>query len=259
MSTNGTGRIIANYRDLQDAIADWLDREDLAARIPTFIYLAERKIFRRYRAPNNEKTATFNMLENPNPAITAELAIDPEGRITVPSDYLEILTIQANGRPLDRVSLTEIQFRQQTTAPINSQVTNAQSIQQIPSLFARERENFIIWPPPQGDTLVELIYYCDLSGTLVEDESDNDVLRTAPDLYLYGSLLQAEPFLKPEGEELAMIQVWDRYFEEAFAEIEVQRDNAEFSGSVVSVRNSYSGSARVRSGSVEGTLNGNRF
>ena len=40
---------IANYTELQTAVANWLDRDDLAARIPEFISLCEARFNRTLR------------------------------------------------------------------------------------------------------------------------------------------------------------------------------------------------------------------
>jgi hypothetical protein len=225
-------RQIANYRDLQDAVADWLNRADLNVRIPTFIYLGERKIFRRYRAPNNEKTITFRMRENPSYYSGGSNSSGVELGLTdtfdLPADYLETLTLQAGGFPLERVSLTEMQSLRQGS-PREGQTRK----------YARERRRMLLWPRPDSDTDFRLIYYADLSGGFVSDSSDNDVLRTAPDLYLYASLVQAEPFLRATPEELQLMQVWKGLYEEAFAEIEFQRDEDERSGSNVVMKSGY--------------------
>ena len=216
---------IEDYRDLQDAVADWLNRADLVDRIPTFIYLAERKIFRRYRNPNNEKTITYLFREVPTP-LTNELELDDT--VDLPGDHLEVITLQQNGTPIDRVSLTELQRLKDE----NPQVGPIRK-------YARERKRFVFWPFPDGDVDVRLIYYYDISGNLAADSDTNDVIRTAPDLYLYGALLQAEPFLRSSPDELALIQVWKGLYNEAFEEIEYQRDEDERSGSNVVIKSAY--------------------
>ena len=40
---------ISNYSELQTAVANWLDRDDLAARIPEFITLCEARFNRSLR------------------------------------------------------------------------------------------------------------------------------------------------------------------------------------------------------------------
>lgn len=226
-------REIDDYESLQEAIQDWLNRADLVARIPTFIYLAERKIFRRYRMPNNEKTVTYNMRAVPEydslGSGNSDNQIALASSIDLQSDYLETLTMQANGKPLERLSLTKMQ---------SLRASNPGEVGPI-KFFARERGAILFHPFPDGDTVIKWIYYCDLSGNLTADSSDLDVLRTAPDLYLYGSLLQAEPFLKPEEDEYRLLPVWKKMYDEGFVELEFQRDEDERSGSNVEVQSSY--------------------
>lgn len=231
-------REIENYQDLQDAVRDWLNRDDLVARIPTFIYLAERKIFRRYRTPNNEKTITFDQRAVPDGGDPSQIILSET--LAIPADYLETLTLQANGQPMIRKSLTEIQSRIDA-----GQGTNTSTVQGPPTLFARERRNLMIWPFPVGDTLFKFIYYCDLSGNLVDPGDDNDVLRTAPDLYIYGALAQAQPFLKPTDDEWQLLPTWKAMYEDAFGLIEYQRDEDERSGSVVTINSAFGSRSAV--------------
>lgn len=233
-------REIENYGDLKEAIADWINRADLVARIPTFIYLAERKIFRRYRAPNNEKTVTYTLKENPEydslGSNNSSNELELTNELDLQRDYLEMLTIQANGTPIRRLSLSELQERRGRNPGVIGPI----------KYFTRERWRILFYPFPDGDTTIKMIYYCDLSGNFVNNASDNSVLRTAPDLYLYGSLLQAEPFLKPEDEEYKLIPIWKKYYNEGFAEIEFQRDEDERSGSNVQVLSPYHSGYNVR-------------
>ena len=227
-------REIQDYQDLQDAIRDWINRDDLIARIPTFIYLAERKMFRRYRNPNNEKTITYDMRVDPDAMDPDQIAVDQ--KIQLPTDYLEMLTFQINGVPLKRISLTEMQQRLNVGSSSFSGTSQGE-----PKFFARQRRNIFFSPYPTGDTFITMIYYCDLTGNLVLGDDDNDVLRTAPDLYLYGSLLQAQPFLKPTDDEWQLIPTWRDMYEDAFGLIEYQRDEDERSGSNVEIRSAFGG------------------
>lgn len=229
-------REIQDYQSLQDAIADWLNRAALTARIPTFIYLAERMIFRRYRNPNNEKTLTYDMRVNPDGGDPAQLTLSDQ--IPFDTDYLETLVLMADGKPLQRVSLTELQSRQ-----FASRASVGVTQQGEPERFARHRGRIEVHPFPTGDTLFTHIYYCDFSGQLIEGDDDNDVLRTAPDLYLYGSLIQAQPFLKPTDDEWQLIPTWEKMYGDAFALVEYQRDEDERSGSNVEIKSSFGGGA----------------
>ncbi len=231
-------RIIENYRDLIDQVTDYINRTDFSQeRIETFIYLAERKIFRRYRAQNNEKTVTYDMKVNPDPQIPTDLPLND--RWGLQGDHLETLTLQANGRPLERISLTQLQTLQFRNTNQEGEATQIR--QSEPTHFARERDLIIVFPFPPGDTLFKHIYYCDYSGSMSEDTDDTPFLRVAPDLYIYGACLESEPFLKPEDDEFQMIPIWKQMYEEAFAQIENQVDRELYSGSANEIQSAFSG------------------
>lgn len=224
-------RLIQNYQDLQDAVADWLNRTDLAVQIPQFIYLGERKIFRWYRSQNNEQLTTIDMRVTPDPADPDQVLLS--SRLDLPNDYLETLTLQANGRVLERISLTELQVRRGRNAAGGGQERGE------PTAFARQRDGLILNPVPTGDTFVTWIYYADFSGLFDTPTSDNNVLKTAPDLYLYAALLEAEPFLKPSDAAFQRIGLWKSMYEEAKQAILEQNEREAFSGSANAVRSGF--------------------
>lgn len=254
-------RQITNYQDLQDAVADYLNRTDLTQQIELFIYLAERKIFRWYRMANNEKLVAYDMRRNPDTSPgSTELAI--LNQIDLPDDYLETHTLRVTpwdstangavlpektGRPLRRVSLTELHWLQHNSRR-GSVVRTGQ-----PEVFARQRDALYVFPEidSNSDWYWEWIYYCDLTGLFDTPTSDTNVLKTAPDLYLYGALLEAEPFLKPEDEAMQMLPIWKSMWEEAKQRIIEQMDREEFSGSVNEINNVFGG-GRGWSNSREG-------
>ena len=50
---------LTSYAELQQAIADWLERADLVARIPDFIALFEAAANRRLRVRQQEATVSL--------------------------------------------------------------------------------------------------------------------------------------------------------------------------------------------------------
>jgi hypothetical protein len=236
-------RIIQNYQDLQDAVRLYLNRNDLEEQIPLFIYLAERKIFRWYRNQNNEKLYTIDMRADINPLDPAQVSMS--NQVELPEDYLETSTLQVaiwnpssgspvddpnkpvGGQPLERVSLTQFQRISYNGSRISGGVRQGD-----PSIFARQRDSLYLYPQPAGQAaLVTHIYYCDPSGLLDTPTSDNNVLKVAPDMYIYGALLEAEPYLKPEDTEFNMIPIWKSMYEEAKNAINEQNDREAYSGS----------------------------
>jgi len=261
-------RVIQNYQDLQDAVRDWLNRDDLVNRIPTFIYLGERKIFRWYRNHNNEKRLYYDMRLNPDPLFPKQIAISD--RLDLFGDYLETLMLSyytwpgdldeapigtVAGKTLERVSLDVLENARWRSSADNSRVRGGE-----PQIFARDRNQIVVHPSPVANDQIQAIrfiwqFYVDYSGQFTEGTSDNDVLRTAPDLYLYAALLEAEPYLKPDDAAFKRIPLWKAMYEEAKVAIVDQDDAEKYSGSNVEVQGAFGGSSR-RTQAADTSVNG---
>ena len=233
-------RQIANYQQLQDAVASYLNRTDLVDRIPQFIYFGERDIFRWFRQQANEQLQTIDMRVDPDTGDPDQVSLS--ARIDLPEDYLETLSLQANGVVLERISLSE--FQQQRGRLSGGAPREVGE----PRQFARQRDSLILTPAPTGDTYITWIYYCDLSGRFDAPNDDNAVLRIAPDLYVFAALLHAEPYLKPEDDGLARIALWRQMYEQAKQALIEQNDMEAYSGSVNEVQSGFVSGFRGRSG-----------
>jgi len=62
--------------------------------------------------------------------------------------------------------------------------------------------------------------------------SSNWLLASSPDVYLYGSLMQASPYLKDDGR----IPVWASMYTNALEAIQVADDRAATSGGSIMMR-----------------------
>lgn len=78
---------ISTYSELQTAVANWLDRDDLTARIPEFISLAEARFNRdlRIRAMETKQTAS---------------TVADQRNYALPTNYLQMRNFQVNGTPI---------------------------------------------------------------------------------------------------------------------------------------------------------------
>jgi hypothetical protein len=79
---------------------------------------------------------------------------------------------------------------------------------------------------------MEMLYWAkfqNLSGTT----TSNWVLQNAPDVYLYGALMEMEPFLQND----ARIAVWAAGYDRAINNIQLQDDKDRHSGSALTVQN----------------------
>lgn len=162
---------ITNYSTLQTTVADYLNRQDLTAYIPTFIQLAE--------ADMNTRLRTREMI------VRATTTNDDEF-VRLPIDFLESINLQlTDGQsPLRFVTLDEadiINKRQTYTAPTFYSLMNG-AIELVP-------------PPATGDDVeIEMVYYGKIPA-LSDSNTSNWLLLKAPDVYLYGALVHAAPFL----------------------------------------------------------------
>lgn len=197
---------LVTYDGLKASVANWLNRTDLTTEIPDFIELAENRIFHDVRVPTNEKTVL--------------LTVSSDGYATIPSDFLEVKDVFFNYNPLQRVSLTDLYAYVDTSG--------------TPTCFARETYRFKFYPTPSIDASdeVRMIYYYDV-GRLSSSAESNVMLSTAPELYLYGTLVEASNFLGSDGSR------WEAGYQQAFARLIKHSRDSEFAGSTPQVNSGY--------------------
>lgn len=199
---------ITTYTELKAAIADWLNRDDLSdARLSDFVQMAENRIFHVLRIPVMEKFV----------AIT----VDTNGKIALPTDYLEAKDVLFNDKPLERISLTEFYSRG---------ISQGQ-----PIAFTREAEYLRLSPNPGNVAGMKMIYYAEparLSGTT----ATNDMFALSPELYLYGALVAAGTYL---GSPVEKMQIWSESFNDTMQRLVDHARQAEVSGSTNTVANGY--------------------
>lgn len=160
---------ITTYTTLQSTIADYLNRADLTAQIPTFIQLAE--------ADMNTRLRTREMI------VRAEATSNNE-YVQLPSDWVEAINLHiVDGKqPLRFVTLDE------------ADRIIKQNIYTQVAAFSLMNGALELVPPPGSDVDIEMIYYGKIPA-LSAQQATNWLLTKAPDVYLYGSLLHAQPFL----------------------------------------------------------------
>jgi len=172
-----------NYSDLQSSVANWLNRDDLTSVIPDFIMLAESEIQRILRIRQ--------MLRN------AETATDQEA-VLLPSDFLELrhVTLQNQNTPLKLASLAEIDLIRKNTGRAGE-----------PTHVAVFNNKFELAPVPDQSYELEIVYF-QLIPALSTTNTSNWLLAAYPDIYLFGALSKAAPFI---GED-ERISVWKQEF-----------------------------------------------
>jgi len=100
-----------------------------------------------------------------------------------------------------------------------------------PRFFTVVGGQFRLAPVPDTNYATELVYYAKLSK-LSSSVATNFILDSSPDAYLYGSLLQAAPYLQDDNR----IPVWAGLYERALTDLQVADDRASTSGGALLTR-----------------------
>lgn len=198
--------MITDYGELKTAVADWVNRDDLADKLPNFIAIAEKTIFRRLRIPENE-------------AVYSE-TIDGNATVNVPADFLEAKNILVNGSPLEVVS--DIYAYSYTNTSGSTRYVG------------RSGDLFLFRPLVVDGDIVTINYWQDQSG-MSADTDTTEVLAEAPDLYLYATIMEIEKYLGSEGR----IAQTKALFESKLNEIQQYAKSAELSGSTLQIKSAY--------------------
>lgn len=187
------------YDGLKAEIADWLNRADLTARIPTFIKLAEARMNRDLRVREMETRSTATISEQ---------------FLALPTDFISMKQFQLNATPtaplfyvpaheLDRIR----RDRHDTTGQ--------------PQAFSIVGSEIEVAPAPDASYEAEMVYFAKVTP-LDDTNTSNWVLEKHPDLYLYGSLLHAAPFL--HGDE--RIPVWRSFVDEVMEQLRLSDERS---------------------------------
>ncbi|MFZ9211599.1 MAG: phage adaptor protein [Candidatus Nanopelagicaceae bacterium] len=192
-----------SYSDLQDAIAGYLARSDLTTQIPDFIRLCEVRLRRDLRIRQMLKSVT-----------TATTASDDT--VELPSDFLEARDFIVVGNPVQPLN-----YQSPSLFNRNSRVAEAGK----PIDYTILSNDFQLAPIPDGAYTVKLLYYA-APAFLSSSNTSNAFLANCPDLMLYGSLIEAEPYLMND----ARINTWGTMFDRAKNSLTTSDQQGQYSG-----------------------------
>ena len=200
---------LSTYAELKASVADWLNRSDLTSAITDFVSLAESQMERDLR--------TRQMIVRANATINTEYS-------ALPSDYLEAKSFKLTGtNPISPLVFQSI------NALDDLQVTYTSSGQ--PKYFCMIGGQIRVLPVPDTSYVSELIYYAKLSK-LSDSNTINWLLTLSPDVYLYGSLLQAAPYLQDD----ARIQVWAGLYQKGIEALNLADERGSMTGGALMAR-----------------------
>lgn len=202
---------ITNYATLQTAIADFLNRSDLTAVIPTFIQLAEAQMNREIRHWQMEAR------------VSGQQSAGDE-YMQIPADWLETIRLHLTGDGTSAVTL----MSRDAIADIRAKNENVSTT--APYYYCHADGQFELYPTPVEDTDFELLYIQKIPD--LATNSTNWLLQDAPDVYLYGSLLHSAPYLAED----ARVAVWSQMYAAAVQNVNMSSEKARYSGSGMALK-----------------------
>ena len=200
---------ISTYAELKSAVADWLNREDLTAVIPSFITLAEADISRTLRDYRMEKRSTATL--------EAQYS-------ALPADWVETIRIQLTDgtHRLELVSDGALADMRRSRSDATGRPTH----------YAHTAGGLELFPTPDASYEAELVYVAKVPA-LSDSATTNWLLSAAPDVYLYGALVQSAPYLKDD----ARATIWAGLYQSAITNLNAASERARYSGSGLRLRN----------------------
>ena len=203
---------ISTYAELKTSIANWLDRSDLTDVIPDFIALAETRHKRDFKIRRMETRVTANTIANTE-------------YYTLPDNYIAMRNIKLNTdtkTPLEFLT-PEIMDRLQAGSSVGK-----------PKAYSIKGNTIQLRPIPDGVYEIEIAYYKTFTA-LSDSNTTNDMLTHHPDAYLYGALVEAEPYLQNDKR----LQVWAGLYDRAKEDIIKSNERDRHSGTAPVTRIDY--------------------
>jgi len=196
---------LGTFTDIESSVVAWLNREgasDIAANVPDFIDLAQRRIQRDVRVPPMEVVETnISIVGNEFPIPTAMLEVK------------EVIAYDGScSWPITRGTYATVKQEQ-----LGSKLG--------PTVFDTVASNFIFGPGPTGGVSVDIVYYKEIEFISTAQDT-NWFSMYAPETILYGALVEAAVYMKDTEQEAK----YEEKFKGAIAALKSQKSNAEYSG-----------------------------
>lgn len=177
------------YANLKTAIATWAMRTDdpeYEAAIPDFIGMVELRLNRTLRVAEMETPATVTLTDGAN---------------ALPADFEEARTVSGQWGPLELIS---------PDYASGHFATNPGGCPRFYTVSGNTLQTY-----PAGSGLLSLTYYAKIPA-LTDASPTNWLLAKAPDLYLYGALLEGAPFMLDDPR----LQTWTLLFQKGVTDLQ---------------------------------------
>jgi hypothetical protein len=185
------------YDNLIQDVISYMERNDaqFVAQIPSLIGLAESAIAAELKTYLQMTVVETTLLQN-------------QVILAKPARWRKTVSLKTNGKPMLMRSQDYIAQYQSESDP------------GVPLYYAEyDYNNWAFAPAPDANYPVEIIYYSEIQP-LDESNQQNLFTREAPQAMLFGTLLQAQGYLKA----LDKLPVWKSYYTDCLAALK-KEDN----------------------------------
>lgn len=196
------------YSELQSEIAGYLARTDLTNEIPSFIQKAEIRLRRELRIRQMLKVATTNSVAN-------------DSTIELPSDFLQMRDLHINTNPIAVLKYE---------SPSNFYRNTFSTVSGKPMQYTVLANEFQLAPIPDSTYEFQMLYYA-APPFLSNANQSNEFMVICPDLLLYASLGEAEPYLMNDQR----LGTWASMYDRGTLALSVSDDQGEYAGSPISI------------------------
>jgi len=199
---------LSTYSELKDSVANWADRADLNQFIPDFIRLAEARLNRNLRLRKMEAKYYAN-------------TIGGQANYILLAGYIQMREFRLNTTPTRSL--------QYITPEIYESWNFVGS--GMPKFYTVIANELRLGRVPDGEYEMEMLFWKQIPA-LTDAAPTNWMLRENPDIYLYGALMELEPFIQND----ARMQLWATGYDRAVSDLQLQDEKDRHSGSTLMVR-----------------------
>ena len=210
---------LSNYTELQASVADWLDRDDMTARIVDCVHLCEVEMNRRI---------TATPVRPAEARATASMVVDNE-YLALPTDFLGVVSFEITSienlpwrmtyiEPDNLVRLRDIEELRQEQIKAEFDLAYAP-----PEHYTMIDGQFRFSPTPKEAYTTQLVYWATVPP--LASNATNWLLTNYPDCYLYGTLAIANASIPDDEQADKFLAMFDRSVAAMLASFPTPTDN----------------------------------
>jgi hypothetical protein len=183
------------FGSIKTEIAGFIDRSDLTSKIPNWVNTALRRV---------EQDNDFYYMESFDSTLTI---VDDTRTVAQPSDFKNFIWwyLSVNG------SKAFLKYRENDEIELLE--TDLTPSKNTPGFFALQAKNFVL-APTSNATFTNKLFYHAFSAELSGDSDTNEITNIAPEILIYGGLVEGELYLVNDSR----FPTWEAKYKQALAQ-----------------------------------------